>query len=374
MHLEKLSYKKTQLVILFLLWAFIQSLLYLKVGIQPILESEKYINAAESLLNTGKLPGVRYLFYLNTTLIITFCLKTGLGYAGVVGIQLIINLIALAFFFVTLFKKQRTAYNAFITTLVLLITIPFFIWNFYLYTESVFYSLSLIFFTTCIRNTSITLKVLLVQLFILVLVITSRPLGILFLPCWIVYLCLHTSGIKRKIIIASSIIGLLVSIYISNLILRSINGWQVLLPAEYGYIICDIPSEHRLSLNNLKDKQPLTQLFSYISEHPSHFFKLTLLRIKSFFVFTRPYYSILHNSYIIIICLILYIPIIINLFRHSNFLKHKDIVIATSIVVVYSVAISLQCDDYHSRFHNSIIPVFLYLGLFNYLNNLKTNA
>src|SRR6476620_11545913 len=91
--------KTKQLGLLTILWLLVQGCLFAHYGIQPILESFKYIGAANQLIHTGHLPELRYYFYLTTTLLIAFCLKTGFGYSGVVVIQLVLNLLATYRFF-----------------------------------------------------------------------------------------------------------------------------------------------------------------------------------------------------------------------------------------------------------------------------------
>ena len=145
--LIKINQQQTQLCILFFSWIIVQSFLYTYYGIKPILESEKYIGAAKYLIANGHLPQLRYSFYLTTTLLIAFCTKLGLGFAGVVALQLILNFLATFLFFKALFKLQTHSYSALCTTLLLIFNIPYQTWNFYLYTESVFYSFVLLFFT-----------------------------------------------------------------------------------------------------------------------------------------------------------------------------------------------------------------------------------
>ncbi len=366
-YLNRLAHSKTQLLAIVFIWILIQSILFLQNGIKPILESLKYIGAAEMLLETGHLPELRYFFYLSTTLVIAFCLKMGFGISGAIVIQLIISLVATIFFYKALAKIQTRNFSALITTLTLTLCIPFYTWNFYLYTESLFYSFALLFFSHCIFHDKITIKIAAIQFTLLLLVIISRPLGILFLPCWIIYLINKVNNKYRTHLFAGFILCVIVLAIVSNLVLGNISDWQILKPAEFNYVICDIPTGRTYISEYIKDKAPLTQLFLYITTYPSAFFSIALKRIQAFLFLTRDYYSILHNTALMIFSFILYLPILFNMLMYYAKKKTSITVLSYSIVVLFCLAIILQCDDYHNRFHNTIIPVFLYLGLYGFL-------
>jgi hypothetical protein len=363
--------KKNQLLIITGCWCIVQFILYSKLGVRPILESHKYIEAAKHLLNTGELPGVRYLFYLSTTLIIAASLSIGTGFGGVVILQLFINLFATLFYFSSLNKIQKNSYSAFITTLLLIFCIPSQIWNFYLYTESIFFSCTLLFFASCIRYNAISIQTALIQFFFLLLAIISRPLGILLLPCWILYIISKSNKRYRHVLLFALLIASVLFATVCNLILGNINDWEILKPAEYNNLICELPTSARMNLDHLKHQLPLNQLLSYLYYYPDEFLKVAVQRWKLFFLQTRDYYSFNHNLFRLALDAILYVPIILNIICFAKGICKKIIVLPVVIIFFFFVAIGLQCDDYHNRFHNAIIPVFLYAGLFLLLENIR---
>ncbi|MEI6947049.1 hypothetical protein V9K67_07590 [Paraflavisolibacter sp. H34] len=360
---------RTQFVLVVLAWLLVQGGLLLHTGIQPVLESEKYIRAAQRLLQTGALPGVRYFFYLTTTLVIAFSLKLKGGFGLAVALQLLANLLATLAFFRALRRLQAAPFSALLTTQLLLACLPYQHWNVYLYTESLFYSASLLFFASCLRRPPLTLRVVGLQLACLAVVIASRPLGILFLPCWLLYLVLHGNGRLRLWWLLGLGAGLLVSAAAANVILGNINDWQILKPAEYHYIICDLPTRGRHSLELLKDRSPLGQLAAYITAYPAEFLSLSARRLQAFFLLVRPYYSPAHNAYLALLGALFYLPLIGNLLRGSR-PRPPYAWLSALLIGSFALAVCLQCDDYHNRFLLTLVPVFLFCGLFQLFENL----
>ena len=353
------------------MWVATQTGLFFFFGINSDLESLKYIRAAENLLQNGHFPEVRYFFYLTTTLVIALGLKTGAGFTGVVIIQLIINFIATFRFYFALKHLEKKRFSAFITTLLLVTFFPYQAWNYYLFTESLFYSSALLFFASCLMYTTITRKAIAVQLLFLVLTIISRPLGIVFLPCWILFIA-RKQKINFALFLTLFVSAAVVAVVVCNIILGNIGDWEILKPAEYGYIICDIPSRAYMSLSPFKQHSPLLQLWLFVINYPSYFLQLTVDRLQAFFFLIRSYYSASHNLYLAAYAAIFLAPAVVNLFLY----RKKIFTTATSllsflIVAAFSTAIMLQCDDYHNRFHHAIIPVFLYCGAFLLLEKIE---
>lgn len=356
--------QKKQLGILFLIWLIVQGALFYKYGIDATQESLKYIGAAKTLLAQGHLPETRYFFYLSTTLLIVFCLKTGLGYGGVVFFQLLLNLYATWAFFNALKSRETKRHSAFFTTLLLIFFLPYQTFNFYLYTESIFYSSALLFFSSCLRYCEPSRRVLLTQALFLCLTILSRPLGIIFLPCWVFFLAWKHS-VRPLVILLSFALALVLGVVVVNTIMTTIGDWQILKPAEYGYIICDIPTRSKLELDYLKSHSPLMQLGYFVWEYPAEALRLTARRLQAFFLLSRSYYSKGHNLFLLFYAAVLTLPFLYSLFSAKRMFPDKPLFyLCLSIVLGFAFAIALQCDDYSNRFHHTIVPVFLFGGAF----------
>jgi len=360
---------RRSIVILILLWSLVQFLLFLKFGIQTQLESQKYIHAAQYLQEHGRLPETRYLFYSGIIGLIYLSNLVHGGWITVVLVQLFISLVAHIAFYKALARvSTKNSIAPLIATAILCVFYPFQQWNLALYSESLFYSSILLFFSACMAFR------ILPQAIFLIAVILCRPLGILFLPSWMLLVFLRSS---KKVRFALSIViigGLALFAIISNTVLSTISDWEVLRPAQQGYIICDMPTGDSLTLDPAwKSQSPIRQLSSYIIGHPGHFIGLSLKKLEAFFLLHRSYYSSIHNLFLLLFCIILYLPLFIYKSRREKEILQLRI-FGISLILVFAVAICLQCDDYHSRFINAIIPFIIFLGCFKFVDGWASSG
>ena len=364
--------ERNQRLLLFSFWLLVQAALFFTYGVNATQESLKYIGAAEDLLYKGQLPETRYYFYLSTTLIIAFCIKTGLGYGGVVVIQLLLNLTATFYFYDALKKLQKNKLSAFVTVFLLISFLPYQTWNFFLYTESLFYSMLLLFFASCLRLGKTTKRTVLIQVCFLTFTVISRPLGIILLPCWFIYLAVQRQ-IRPVFVFTGLAVACLAAVIVINTIMSTISDWQILKPAEFGYIICDIPSRSRLELVQLKHHLPLTQLGLFIIQYPGEFLRLCAIRLKAFYLLTRSYYTTAHNLYLLFYAAIFTLPFLCATWLRKGKSFSKPLSLLSLLVVFgFTMAIMLQCDDYHNRFHHAITPIFLFGGIFLIMERKQT--
>lgn len=360
-----------QLSVLLIAWILTQLVLGLNLGIRPELESLKYIREARNLLETGSFSAPRFMFYGFTSSIIAIGFKTGLGFPLVVALQLLWNLAASISLFYALGKIEKIKGAALITTLILVFCIPYQTWNFYLYTESFFYSNTLLFFAACTYfQKHISTKGILAQFVALSMAIFSRPLGILLLPCWLFFLMMQIPSRKgRNWFIIALLSGGLISTFVINTILSTISDWSVLRPFAEGHIICDMPGSQSIDLSSIDKGTPLEQLWEYVTTYPGHLISLASKRLSAFFLLARPYYSSLHNAVLLLLVVLLYIPPILQLFKTKTWSSLTYL--SCAIIAVFTITVALQCDDYHNRFHNTLIPVWLTVGLFGQINGSK---
>lgn len=348
-------------------WTAAQLISWVIFGIVTELEGLKYIHAADYLLQNGSFPETRYWFYSVTTGLIALSKLLHTGYWPVFFLQLTYSLTAHLVFYKSLKSLSTEQDQApLLTTLLLCCILPYQRWNLTLYTESVFYSSVLLFFASCILFQKISFKNSTIQLLLLLLVILSRPLGILLLIPWIVYLFLRSPAGYRLYFLILIAAGGIILLTVSNLILSSIGDWNILAPFQEGYIICDLSSSDTIKLHSNPEATPLQQLFLYLQQHPGHFLRMSFKKTAAFFLLVRPYYSTFHNLALYLLAGLLYLPVLIVLLKKKfNTLS----ITALSIVLIVWSAVILQCDDYHSRFHLMLIPIFLFLGVFRLLQS-----
>ena len=331
-------------------------------GIFTQLEAEKYIYQADYFLRYGAMSASRYWFYSATIFIIAFATKINIGLVGAFIIQATINFFAYLFFYKAL-KTIFTNTTALLVILYLLAFLPYQSWVVYLYTESVFYSAILILLSVIILYKPDSIKNIAILSAALLLTIISRPLGILFAISTYLYV-FYTVNKKWKVIIFFGAIILASVFYcIVNAIFSSIEDWTITKPFEEENIICDLPSTiHSTTLYLDKSAGPLYQLLYYIVHNFSHFIHYAGIKLRYFFLMRRDYYSNKHNTYLLINIIPIYILSIASLFIKGVKFKKEITIFLVSSILLYTLTIVLQCDDYHNRFVLSIYPFFVILA------------
>ena len=141
-------YRYTELYasyILFVFWLSVQAYLLYVNGIKTDGEGISRIIEAKRLLYGIGLRGYSSYMYLTETLLIFISLKLKAGYVFVIVIQLILNLYASYTFYKYLnflYKKKSLALAG---SCLLILCAYYQLYNTYLYTESIFFSLIIIY-------------------------------------------------------------------------------------------------------------------------------------------------------------------------------------------------------------------------------------
>ena len=183
-----LFFERYALLILVLLWSAAQAILTYGHGIVTDGEAIRKIIEAKNLANSEGLSSNSMYLYLTEISLIFISIKSGLGYWFVVAIQLVLNLVALLYFYKFLLRFNNSGLIAFVGTLLLILCFPYQQYNSFLYTESIFFSLSIIYSCFLLETKKIGFRsISFITLFLIFLCIT-RPSGIFFVAATIVYL------------------------------------------------------------------------------------------------------------------------------------------------------------------------------------------
>jgi hypothetical protein len=343
------------------LYAFIQLLLYFQIGVFTQLEAEKYIREADSLLQTGSLTETKFYFYLPITLLIAFCKKIGLSLFFVVLVQSILFGIGL-YYFNRLCKVLSNTTTANMTTLLLALFIPIHTWNFYLYSDSIFISLTLIysyFVYTAFQHKKNTF----IAVLLLLLLIFTRPNGILLVPPTIFYFLFYKkiplSFTTKGLISFALLMG---TSFIVYSIFKGGSDLDIMAPYINETVLCLIPEKTtNENLNLIYSGNTMNNFIYYISHNPMHFSKLLCLKLISFFNLTRPHYSFLHNTFMIVFMLPIYgLAIWRGILKRRT--SHGFYKYAIGLFIIYTLGIIIQCDDWHSRFTMPLIPYIIFIA------------
>jgi len=367
------------LLIILLAFGCMHIFLFFNSGIISGLESEKYILQADKLL-AGSFPGApKYYYYLPIIFLIALAKKWALGYGFVVIVQSVISAAALLLFY----EGTKSAFNrktALLSALALCFFFPFHSWDFFLYSDSVFISLSLLLYFLICKFEKQTLGLLLFVFLVLIFMVFARPFGVLFIPPLVFYfLCIKYRSRSTRLITLFASLAFIVGMYVSlQAVFHGGEDMDAMKPFIEEHIICFVANKPEGANLNLKYyDNGVKDIFYYVVHNPWHFTKLMAQRLFSFFKFIRPWYSTAHNLYLLTFMIPIYLLFVAGVVRFSRVRKNLLIYIL-ALIILYPLAATLQCDDWHSRFTMPILPPIFAVaayGFFSLLSNFtnKTN-
>ncbi|HEV7332980.1 MAG TPA: glycosyltransferase family 39 protein [Flavisolibacter sp.] len=365
---------KPSLNILLLLFVFIavHLVLYFSFGIISTLEAEKYILQADNVLE-GTFPSAsKYYFYLPIVYLIAFAKKYALGYGFVVITQSLFSLVGLLLFFKGI-KKILEARIATYASLALCLFLPFLQWNFYLYSESIFITLSMILFYAICQFEKQNIKNFLLIIAILTILLFTRPFGALFIPPLFTYFLFSRFQNQRfKLYTVLTLTAFILVMYLSiQAVFQGGEDMDAMKPFVEEHIVCFVPKKPEGAALNLKYyNNGIRDILYYIIHNPVHFGKLMAERLFSFFKFSRPWYSQSHNLFVLGFILPVYVFFFIGIIPFLK--RNRNVGIYTvALLILYPLATTFQCDDWHSRFTFPILPPIFAIAAFGFHHFLK---
>ena len=358
--------------ILFIIWFSMQAFLFYVNGIKTDGEGISRIIEAKRLLNGVGLRGYSSYMYLTETLLIFISLKLKVGYIFVILIQLILNLYASYTFYKYLNFLYKNKILALAGSCLLILCYYYQLYNTYLYTESIFFSLSIIYSCFLMRIKNLTARNILIIILSLILLCLTRPSGIFFLAATFVYLFFFISSkINFYLKIGCFIFLFFLSLIVLNLLMGSGGAIDIMLPFKDERIICDVPTlSTNADLNLPNNGNSLYGLVYYITHNSDQFFRLALIKSKTFFGLLRPYYSKSHNLFLIIYYYSLYLLILITLIKFNKQLP-LSFIYSMAIIAVYWLSVVFSCDEWHNRFFLTLTPFLITAALYFFKRKSK---
>src|SRR5215217_1224890 len=116
---KSLNNPRLQVPVLVATWFLVQFFLLWHFGIVTGYEARKYIVEANNLLQHGSFSTANFLFYSTEILLIAGCKTLGLGYGGVVALQLVANAASTVCFYQLVRRLTGNSTVAFFFTLAL---------------------------------------------------------------------------------------------------------------------------------------------------------------------------------------------------------------------------------------------------------------
>lgn len=342
--------------IFLVVYSFFLYLIYSRIGINTHNEAEKYILAAQELGNGNIGYTVKHhLFYSSYIFFITIFNQLG-GIHTVIIAQACLSFLAAACLKKTIELSIRNEEIAYIGMFIFLVSYPIQIWVITLFSDSFFVSLSTIMLYYTVKQKS--KNELFFLAFLLALLVFARPPGIFLSTLFFLYY-LHQqhSFSKAKLFIIGGAFFTLIFIALFTV---PAGTKDYIKPIAAGAIIVDKP-DYNIDHFNAVEKSNILSAYHYLNtEHGGlHIANLYIKKLLSFFTLTRPYYSDLHNT-IMILHYPLYVLSMIGLFLLKN--KPLRYVLLFAILLLANLT-AITYNEWHYRFTITIFPFLIILSI-----------
>lgn len=347
----------------------ISAILLFKFDIQLGGEADKFIENANRIIKGQELfNGVFGYFYIVYSLLIAMFIKLFVNLVIIGIFQIGLSFFA-AFCLYKLLKQGLNNKNiAFLFFIAYLLCYPIQKWNFFLYSESVHTSLSIIgmyLFNKWLveKKVSCLLSFLVVLLFILF----SRPVGLLFLfsvfTVMMFWLYQNKKRVQFYILTGISIVSFIIilnSPFTAFLNPDSIRRMEV---------ICQVPEINNVAGYKEYNREGLYKAFTVIKDEVgfSNFFKTGFKKLGYFFGMYRSYYS-WQNNLLLICFTVLYPFALIGIFLKNDTSFYYIRLFAAAYLLFTAVGIFFTCDEWSNRFISPAFPFILILAAAGFLS------
>jgi len=353
---------------LLLLWLLVNLVLLKTLGIRSGSDTEVYEAMAYALLE-GNLPDGRLLWYSSYIALLAVIFGLGGGYAWVVGVQVLLSGIAAFFMALAVRKMSGDVRVAFVAVLLYLAWVKIHQWNVFIYTESFFTSLAILSFAAWVlahRPRHYALSGLLI-----VLTFFARPTGFSFLAGWLLFglvaLPLRT---YRKWLAAAVFVGM--GLLLLNFMLKDFVLVESYARGEIIYpdISLGIKPPPELRVPD-SEHSALLRLALFVWYHPGYFIKICLIKLLLFFANVKPYFSLLHNSLIVLLLYPLYYFAVKG---HRHFPAGKLKYFLLGFIGSQAITVMLTTNNWDGRFLVPVLPFIFILSAIGIVEQLTKKA
>lgn len=356
-----------------MLWVLVQVFFYFKIGIFTELEAQKYIGNALHFLETGYFTNPRYVFYSSYIFFLSLMFKLNISYGGIVIIQILLNgLATIALYRITYLYCQSTLASK-IACIVFILNYQIQSWNVYLYTESFYISLLVLFTTTLFEGFLKQKKhFVFASILLFVALCFSRPMGILYLLPSLIFIgvlfSLKTAHLK-KWMWSFMLLGSLIFVWILESVLDNHISY-LMNNLMTGAIICDVPPTSKPSNLNIPSNNygSIVQLTLFLLMNFKYIIGLLAEKLFYFFALYRSFYSSAHN-------LLLFTFYPVYLFALASLFNSKTNrgirYYCFAVILLFTLTIIITCVEWSGRFVVSILPFIIVLAAPNLEKALK---
>ncbi len=359
------------LFIIYLLW-LIQLTVYfffsefikegaLKDGVNYGADSTFYLRESRNIIN-GDISILKYKGYFGYLLYLAPFLYFELPLYNVVLFQIVLTAIS-GFCLYKITEKFFCKSSGLICVLLFLLYFPLQIRNFFILTEILFIDITiiLVFFIVFFKK-----SYLIPIIFLLFFLISIRPNGILFLFSIFLSSFIYIIFNKKYLYLLFTLVLLLFAsipiIIFLNSYLHELSLVKVLNKGiiwGYSFETNQICLSSCLSVDLINNNFPNSLLgyFEFISINYIEYFKIFFHKIFWFILRARPYYSDLHNFYILFFNIVLYSSCL------YGFMKKPKNLFSINCIIIYillsMVLVGLTFADWSGRFSLYIFPLIM---------------
>ncbi|MDC3395954.1 hypothetical protein OAW79_03040 [Candidatus Pelagibacter sp.] len=214
-----------------------------------------------------------------------------------------------------------------------------------------------------------------ILVFLIIFTISIKPHGILLIPSLflsiIVWLYLNNSPKIFWVIIFIICALFYPTISILNIFLADTN---IQSSIAKGWIIWGYEEINESNYKIYDKNNDLISLLIFIKNNIYLIINSFFKKVWFFLARVRPYYSEIHNLYIMIFNIIIYSLALIGLFK-INSKKKIGVILIYILIVIFTLTTGLTYADWDSRFSLYIIPLFfIFAGVgFSKIFNTKKN-
>jgi Dolichyl-phosphate-mannose-protein mannosyltransferase len=350
----------------------ISAVLLFKYGIRLDGEAEKFIENANRIINGQELfNGSFGYFYIAYSLLVALFIKLPVNLLFVAVVQIILSFFAAVCLYKLLKQVLNNSNIAFLFFIIYLLCYPIQKWNFFLYSESIhtsFLVIGIYFFNKWLADKKFSRLAALG--IVLLLILFSRPVGVLFLMSLFAVLMFWLYRNKRKILfyILTGISIVSVIIILNSPFTAFVNPDSI----RRMEIICQVPETNHAIAYQEYNRQGLYKAFTVIKDEIGigNFFKNGFKKLGYFFGMYRSFYSWKNN--LLLICFTVFYPFALSgIFSKPAESFYYTRLFALIYLLFTSLGIFFTCDEWSNRFISPAFPFILILAAGGFLSVYK---
>lgn len=355
---NNVSRPERSISILFLIWIALQGILFLRYGVKTSVDSALYITNADDLLK-GIFPQGRDVWYISYSIFLAGASLLGGNHVAVL-FQVLLSGVALYFLYRLTHKITKNEITSLLTCVFYIGWIKIHQWNFFIYTESLFTSMSIISFAGLVLSKSpkhytYTFLIFLFTVFV-------RPTGIALLFGVLVYGFAHFyHRVSRAAWLSTMALGISLGLLLLNFVMKDYSFIDSYQKGEIIYPNINLgmqpPDELIIPA---RSTAPLISFITFVFNNPVYFIKITTIKLLLFLGNAKPYFSLLHNGMIVGFLFPLYFFAITG-FRHFTTNRNEHYFIA-GFVMMQCAIVAFTSENWDGRFLIPILPFVFMLS------------